>query len=46
MDPVKLVNEFGVDAIRYFLLRKYPGADGYYSTEALINRINVMANDR
>ncbi|HHV71362.1 MAG TPA: methionine--tRNA ligase [Clostridia bacterium] len=47
VDPVKLVNEFGVDAIRYFLLREIPfGADGYYSTEALINRINAdLAND-
>ena len=37
----------GVDAIRYFLLREIPfGADGLFTNEALINRINYdLAND-
>lgn len=47
VDPVILVNKYGVDAIRYFLLREVPfGADGIFSNEALINRINAdLAND-
>lgn len=47
VDPVILVNKYGVDAIRYFLLREVPfGADGVFSNEALINRINAdLAND-
>lgn len=47
VDPVELVDEFGVDAVRYFLLREISfGTDGYYSTEALINRTNAdLAND-
>jgi len=47
VDPVVLVNKYGVDAIRYFLLREVPfGSDGVFSNEALINRINSdLAND-
>lgn len=47
VDPVVLVNKYGVDAIRYFLLREVPfGSDGLYSEEALVNRINAdLAND-
>ncbi|MGI6113882.1 MAG: methionine--tRNA ligase [Mahellales bacterium] len=47
VDPVVLVDRYGVDAIRYFLLREVPfGADGVFSNEALINRINAdLAND-
>jgi methionyl-tRNA synthetase len=47
VDPVVLVNKYGLDAIRYFLLREVPfGADGVFSNEALINRINSdLAND-
>ncbi len=47
VDPVRLVERYGVDAIRYFLLREVPfGADGVFSNEALINRINTdLAND-
>jgi len=47
VDPVILVNKYGVDAIRYFLLREVPfGSDGIFSNEALINRINSdLAND-
>lgn len=47
VDPVKLCDRYGVDAIRYFLLREVPfGSDGVFSNEALINRINTdLAND-
>lgn len=47
VDPVKLVERYGVDAIRYFLLREVPfGSDGVFSNEALIGRINNdLAND-
>lgn len=47
VDPVVLIEKYGLDAIRYFLLREVPfGADGVFSNEALINRINSdLAND-
>lgn len=47
VDPVVLVERYGLDAIRYFLLREVPfGADGVFSNEALVNRINSdLAND-
>ena len=47
VDPVVLCQRYGVDAIRYFLLREFPfGSDGVFSNEALINRINAdLAND-
>ncbi len=47
VDPVVLCERYGVDAIRYFLLREIPfGNDGIFSNEALINRINAdLAND-
>ena len=47
VDPVILCDRYGVDAIRYFLLREIPfGADGLFTNEALINRINYdLAND-
>ncbi len=47
IDPVILCDRYGVDAIRYFLLRDIPfGNDGVFSNEALINRINSdLAND-
>ncbi len=47
VDPVVLVNKYGLDSIRYFLLREVPfGSDGIFSNEALINRINSdLAND-
>ena len=47
IDPVVLVDKYGSDAIRYFLLREVPfGSDGLFSNEALINRINSdLAND-
>lgn len=47
IDPVILIGKYGLDAIRYFLLRDMPfGSDGVFSNEALINRINSdLAND-
>ena len=47
VDPVVLCERYGVDAIRYFLLREIPfGNDGIFSNEALISRINSdLAND-
>jgi methionyl-tRNA synthetase len=47
VDPVKVVDTYGVDAFRYFLFREVPfGLDGDFSEEALINRINTdLAND-
>lgn len=47
VDPVVLINKYGLDAIRYFLLREVPfGSDGVFSNEALFQRINSdLAND-
>lgn len=47
VDPIVLVDKYGVDAIRYFLLREVPfGSDGVFTNEALIQRINAdLAND-
>ncbi len=47
IDPVVLCEKYGVDAVRYFLLREVPfGSDGIFSNEALITRINSdLAND-
>ncbi len=47
VDPHWLIEEYGVDAIRYFLLREIPfGLDGDFSHAALIDRINSdLAND-
>ena len=47
VDPVKLVEIFGVDAVRYYLLREMPyGADGSYNSEAFIKKINSdLCND-
>jgi methionyl-tRNA synthetase len=47
VDPVALVQTFGVDAVRYFLLREVPfGQDGSYSEDAIIGRINTdLANE-
>lgn len=47
IDPQVLVDQYGSDAIRYFLLREIPfGSDGTFSPEALIQRINYdLAND-
>ena len=47
VDPIVLCERYGVDAIRYFLLREIPfGNDGIFSNESLISRINTdLAND-
>jgi len=47
IDPVWLVDTFGIDAFRYFLMREVPfGLDGDFSFKALIHRINGdLAND-
>lgn len=47
VDPFALADGYGVDAVRYFLLREAPfGQDGSYSHEAIIGRINAdLAND-
>jgi len=46
VDPVILADRYGVDALRYFLMREFPfGNDGNFSNEALIARINTdLAN--
>jgi methionyl-tRNA synthetase len=47
VDPLTLVERFGLDPVRYFLLREVPfGNDGDFSARALIGRMNVeLAND-
>ena len=47
VDPVVLCDRYGVDSLRYFLMRDVPfGSDGIFSNEALISRINSdLAND-
>ncbi len=46
IDPVKLVEEFGLDQTRYFLMREVPfGNDGNFARDAMIKRINAeLAN--
>ncbi len=47
VDPYLLAQRFGVDALRFFLLRTFPfGADGNFTNELLISTINTdLAND-
>jgi methionyl-tRNA synthetase len=47
IDPFALADTYGVDQLRYFLLREVPfGQDGTYSHEAIVNRTNAdLAND-
>lgn len=47
IDPFQIVEEFGLDQVRYFLMREVPfGNDGDFSRQAMINRINSdLAND-
>src|SRR4030065_562456 len=47
VDPFVLVKDYGVDPLRYFLLREVPfGQDGNYSHDAIVARINAdLAND-
>ncbi|GAB6053607.1 methionine--tRNA ligase [Magnetospira thiophila] len=47
IDPIALVNTYGLDQVRYFLLREVPfGNDGDFSHSAMVNRMNSeLAND-
>ena len=47
VDPMALIDEFGADAIRYFLLREITlGQDGHFNYDALVTRFNAdLAND-
>lgn len=47
VNPITLVNRFGIDVYRYFLLRDVPfGSDGNFSEDALVRRFNSdLAND-
>jgi methionyl-tRNA synthetase len=47
VDPRPYIDEFGADAVRYFLLRDKPiGTDGSFSDEAFLDRLNAdLAND-
>ena len=47
VDPVIMVEKFGVDAVRYYLLREIPfGADGLFNNEIFIKKINSdLCND-
>ena len=47
VDPVVLIDRYGVDAVKYFLLREYTfGQDGVFTNEVMLNRMNYdLAND-
>ncbi|PGZ94442.1 methionine--tRNA ligase [Bacillus pseudomycoides] len=47
VDPVTLINRYGLDALRYYLLREVPfGSDGVFTPEGFVERINFdLAND-
>src|SRR3546814_11030719 len=47
IDPLKLIETYGLDPVRYFLLREVPfGNDGDFSHRAMIHRLNGdLAND-
>ncbi|MFB5759499.1 methionine--tRNA ligase [Paenibacillus medicaginis] len=47
VDPVTLINRYGLDELRYYLLREVPfGADGTFTPESFVERINSdLAND-
>jgi len=47
MDPLELIDQYGLDQTRYFLLREVPfGGDGDFSKNAMVNRINSnLSND-
>ncbi|WP_455482520.1 methionine--tRNA ligase [Bartonella sp. B35(2025)] len=47
VDPFEMINHYGLDQVRYFLLREVPfGQDGSYSHDNFVNRINAdLAND-
>lgn len=47
VDPVKLIDRYGLDALRYYLLREVPfGSDGAFTPEGFVERVNFdLAND-
>ena len=47
VDPVVLIDRYGVDALKYFLLREYTfGQDGVFTNEVMLKRMNYdLAND-
>ncbi|MHC0039248.1 methionine--tRNA ligase [Pseudoneobacillus sp. C159] len=47
VDPVMLIDRYGLDAVRYYLLREVPfGSDGVFTPEGFVNRLNFdLAND-
>ncbi|CAH8771611.1 methionine--tRNA ligase [Paenibacillus dendritiformis] len=47
VDPVMLIDRYGLDALRYYLLREVPfGSDGTFTPEGFVERINYdLAND-
>lgn len=47
VDPVKLIDRYGIDALKYFLLREYTfGQDGVFTNEVMLRRMNYdLAND-
>lgn len=47
VDPVTLIDRYGLDALRYYLLREVPfGSDGTFTPESFVDRINFdLAND-
>ncbi|MBM4765326.1 methionine--tRNA ligase [Bacillus sp. B15-48] len=47
VDPVTLIDRYGLDALRYYLLREVPfGADGVFTPEGFVERVNFdLAND-
>lgn len=47
VDPITLIDRYGLDALRYYLLREVPfGADGVFTPEGFVERINFdLAND-
>ncbi|ARD54746.1 methionine--tRNA ligase [Bacillus safensis] len=47
VDPVTLIDRYGLDALRYYLLREVPfGADGVFTPEGFVERVNYdLAND-
>ncbi|MDQ0233365.1 methionine--tRNA ligase [Metabacillus malikii] len=47
VDPVTLIDKYGLDALRYYLLREVPfGSDGVFTPEGFVDRVNFdLAND-
>lgn len=47
VDPVILIDRYGIDALKYFLLREYTfGQDGVFTNEVMLKRMNYdLAND-